>query len=84
MVEHKNDPFIQKIIYDAMSSFIEYQILPYEEARHSELNFIGSIAHIYEDVIRSAAAQYHLTVGHIIRKPIDNVVDYHKKYLINK
>ncbi|MGV0924801.1 ATPase [Empedobacter tilapiae] len=82
VVEHKNDPFIQKIIYDAMSSFIEYQILPYEEARHSELNFIGSIAHIYEDIIRAVAAEYHLTVGHIIRKPIDNVVDYHKKYLI--
>ena len=83
VVEHKDDPFIQKIIYDAMSGFIEYQILPYEEARHSELNFIGSIAHIYEPIIRSVAAEYHLTVGHIIRKPIDNVVEYHKKYLIN-
>ena len=82
VVEHKNDPFIQKIIYDAMSSFIEYQIMPYEEARHSELNFIGSIAHIYEDVIRSVAAEYHLTIGHIIRKPIDNLVGYHKNYLI--
>jgi len=82
VVEHRNDPFIQKIIYDAMCGFIEYQILPYEEARYSELNFIGSIAHIYEDIIRAAAAEYHLTVGHIIRKPIDNVVDYHKKYLI--
>ncbi|WP_313376464.1 ATPase [Chishuiella sp.] len=83
VLEHRNDPFVQKIIYDAMSSFIEYQILPYEEARQSELNFIGSIAYIYEDIIRSVAAQYHLNVGHIIRKPIDNIVDYHKKYLIN-
>ncbi|WP_313384504.1 ATPase [Chishuiella sp.] len=83
VLEHRNDPFVQKIIYDAMSSFIEYQILPYEESRQSELNFIGSIAYIYEDIIRSVAAQYHLNVGHIIRKPIDNIVDYHKKYLIN-
>lgn len=83
VVEHKDDPYIQRIIYDAMRGFIEYQILPYEEARHSELNFIGSIAHIYEQIIRSVAAEYHLTVGHIIRKPIDNVVEYHKKYIIN-
>ena len=83
VVEHKDDAFIQKLIYDAMTGFIEYQILPYEEARHSELNFIGSIAHIYEPIIRSVAAQHHLTVGHIIRKPIDNVVEYHKNYLIN-
>lgn len=84
VVEHKDDPYIQKIIYDAMTGFIEYQILPYEEARHSELNFIGSIAHIYEPIIRSVAAQYHLTVGHIIRKPIDNLVEYHKNYLITE
>jgi glucosamine kinase len=83
VLEHKDDPYIQRIIYDAMKSFIEYQILPYEEARFSELNFIGSIAHIYEPIIRSVAADYHLTVGHIIRKPIDNVVEYHKQYLIN-
>jgi len=83
VVEHKDDPYIQRIIYDAMKSFIEYQILPYEEARSSELNFIGSIAHIYEAIIRSVAAEFHLTVGHIIRKPIDNVVEYHKQYLIN-
>lgn len=84
VLEHKDDPFIQKLIYDAMSSFIEYQILPYEEARHSELNFIGSIAHIYQDIIRSVAAENHLTVGHIVRKPIDNLVQYHIDYLINK
>ena len=66
-----------------MKSFIEFQILPYEEARQSELNFIGSIAHIYEPIIRSVAAEFHLSVGHIIRKPIDNIVEYHRQYLIN-
>ncbi len=84
IAKHKQDPFIQKIIYDAMKSFMENQIMPYPEARSSELNFIGSIAYYYEDIIRAAAAEYHFNVGHIVQKPIDNLVQYHIDYLLNK
>ncbi|WP_395091566.1 BadF/BadG/BcrA/BcrD ATPase family protein [Vaginella massiliensis] len=81
--EHQQDPYIQRLIYDSMRAFLEVQILPYAQARSSELNFIGSIAHFYENIIRAAAAEFHLSVGHIIRKPIDNLVNYHIKYLLN-
>ena len=30
-----------------MKNFFEYQVLPYEEAREAEINFIGSIAYYY-------------------------------------
>lgn len=81
--EHQQDPYIQRLIYDSMKAFIEVQILPYPQARESELNFIGSIAHYYEETIKAAAAEFHLKVGHIIRKPIDNLVNYHIQYLLN-
>ena len=82
--EHKREPFIQNLIYSAMSDFFDAQVMPIPEARFSEVNFIGSVAYYYEDIIRSVAATYHLEVGHVVRKPIDNVVDYHKKYILNK
>lgn len=81
--EHKDEPFIQNLIYTSMSDFFENQVLPNPEARFSEINFIGSVAHYYEDIIRAVAANFHLEVGHIVRKPIDNLVDYHKKYILN-
>ena len=80
--EHKNEPFIENLIYTSMSEFFENQVLPNPEARYSEVNFIGSVAHYYEDIIRAAAAVHHLKIGHIVRKPIDNLVEYHKNYIL--
>ena len=82
--EYKEEPFIQNLIYTSMEAFFENQVLPNPEARFSEVNFIGSVAHYYEEIIRTVAAVYHLEVGHIVRKPIDNLVDYHKKYIFSK
>lgn len=82
--EHKEEPFFQNLVYDCMREFFDNQVLPNPEARFSEVNFIGSVAHYYEEIIRAAAAEMHLDVGHIVRKPIDNVVDYHKKYILSK
>jgi N-acetylglucosamine kinase-like BadF-type ATPase len=81
--EYKNETFIQNLIYTSMHDFFENQVIPNPEARFSEVNFIGSVAHYYEDIIRSVAADFHLEVGQIVRKPIDNIVDYHKKYILN-
>lgn len=81
--EYKEEPFMRNLIYTAMSDFFENQVLPNPEARFSEVNFIGSVAYYYEDTIRSVASNFHLKVGHIVQKPIDNLVDYHKKYILN-
>lgn len=81
--ENKQEPFIQNLIYTSMEAFFENQVLPNPEARFCEVNFIGSVAHYYEDIIRSAAARFHLEIGHIVQKPIDALVDYHRKYILN-
>lgn len=82
--ENKKHTFMQNLIYNSMKDFFENQVLPNPESRFSELNFIGSIAHFFEDEIRSAAASFHLEVGQIVRKPIDSLVNYHIKYILNQ
>ncbi len=82
--ENKSEPYIQNMVYDSMREFFENQVIPHHEARFSEVNFIGSVAHYYEEIIRAAAAELHLEVGQIVRKPIDSIVDYHKKYILSK
>jgi hypothetical protein len=72
------------MIFDEMKNFFEYQVLPYDEAREAEINFIGSIAFVYEDILRSAAAELNLTVGKIVQRPIESLVEYHKKYIFNQ
>ena len=83
VVQRKQHPYFQNMVFDEMKNFFEYQVLPYEEAREAEINFIGSIAYYYEDVLRAAAAELNLTVGHIVQKPIESLVEYHKKYILH-
>ena len=83
VVQRKQHPYFQNMVFDEMKNFFEYQVLPYEEAREAEINFIGSIAYYYEDVLRAAAAELNLTVGHIVQKPIESLVEYHTKYIFN-
>lgn len=84
VVQRKQHPYFQNMVFDEMKNFFEYQVLPYEEAREAEINFIGSIAYYYEDVLRAAAAELNLSVGHIVQKPIESLVEYHKKYIFNQ
>lgn len=84
VAERKSHPYFQNMIFDEMKNFLEYQVLPYPEAREAEINFIGYIAFIYEDVLKSAAAELNLNVGTVVKKPIESLVDYHKKYILNQ
>lgn len=79
---HKQEPFIQKIIYDSLNEFIENQILIYPETGYVKLNFVGSIAYYYKDILNSVTSKYHLKIGQIIRKPINNLVNYHINKII--
>mgnify|MGYP006184113331 FL=1 len=70
------------MVFEEMKNFFEYQVIPYEEAKDVEINFIGSIAYYYENVLRSVATELNLNVGHVVQKPIESLVDYHIKYIL--
>lgn len=82
VADHKYEPFMQKLVYDSLREFFLNQVLPYPEARNSEINFIGSVAYYYEETLKSVAAEFHLTIGIVVRKPIDSLVQYHKLYIL--
>lgn len=82
VVERKDHPYFQKMVFEEMLNFFDYQVLPYEESKNAEISFIGSIAYYYEDILRSAAAELNLNVGQIVQKPIESLVDYHIKYIL--
>ncbi|AKK72997.1 ATPase [Chryseobacterium sp. P1-3] len=82
VIERKEHPYFMDMVFEEMKSFFEYQVLPYQEAQEAEINFIGSIAYYYENILRSVATELHLNVGHVVQKPIESLVDYHIKYIL--
>ncbi|CAD7802225.1 hypothetical protein CHRY9390_00897 [Chryseobacterium aquaeductus] len=82
VVERKDHPYFIQMVSEEMKNFFEYQVLPYEESKESEINFIGSIAYYYENILRSVASELNLNVGHVVQKPIESLVNYHIKYIL--
>ncbi|MCY0979223.1 ATPase [Chryseobacterium wangxinyae] len=82
VVERKDHPYFVQMVSEEMKNFFEYQVIPYEESKESEINFIGSIAYYYENILRSVASELHLNVGHVVQKPIESLVNYHIKYIL--
>ena len=82
VVTRKTHPYFQNMVFDEMKNFFDYHVLPYSESATAEINFIGSIAFYYEDILRAAAAELNLNVGYIVQKPIESLVNYHKKYIL--
>jgi len=76
--------YFYKIITEGFQEFVENRVLCFPEAQNVPVHFIGSIAYFSEDIIRAAVWPYHLTVGNIVRRPIDGIIDYYRKEFIGK
>lgn len=84
ILARKSHPYLQHLVFEEIKNFLDYQVLPYEESKNCDINFIGSIAHYYEDILRAAAAEMHLTVGKVVQKPVESLAEYHLKYILPK
>jgi Predicted N-acetylglucosamine kinase len=84
IVDRKTHPYFQNFIYKELKNFLEFQVMPYEECRESEINFIGSIAYFFEDSLRAAASDFHFRIGTVVQRPIESLVNYHRDYIIPK
>jgi len=76
--------YFYKIITEGFQEFVENRVLCFPEAQNVPVHFIGSIAYFSEDIIRAAVWPYHLTVGNIVRRPIDGIIDYYRNEVIKK
>jgi len=77
----KDNPFIQELISQEFKNYVKFQILPYKEAKNTEVNFIGSVAYIYQDILEKVIIEHDLNFGSVVRRPIENLVKYHVDYI---
>ncbi len=65
------------LITEGIKKFIENRVMCFQEAQNVPIHFIGSIAHFSQDIIRDALLPYHLTMGNIVRRPIEGIINYY-------
>lgn len=77
LIEHKDHPYMQNIIMNGLDRFIKHQILQFKDAKDIPVHFVGSIAHFLQEEIKHKMDEYGLTMGAVVKRPIDGLVDYH-------
>ncbi|MDN3724065.1 N-acetylglucosamine kinase [Aequorivita sp. SDUM287046] len=70
--------YFYKLIKEGISIFIENRIVCYEQAHHVPIHFIGSIAHFSKEIIQECFSEKNLTLGNIVQRPIDGLIDYYR------
>ena len=75
--ENRNHPMIQDLILNTLDDFFNLHILCYKNYKEAEINFIGSVAYFLSEEINLTLKKYKCKKGVIIKRPINNLVNYH-------
>jgi N-acetylglucosamine kinase-like BadF-type ATPase len=79
MFEFKDEKYIKRIMKKGFQEFFKYRILPFEKDAQTPLYFIGSIAYYFREILEKIAKKNNLKVTDVIQRPIDSLLEYHKK-----
>ncbi|AWG26430.1 N-acetylglucosamine kinase [Flavobacterium kingsejongi] len=77
LIQNKNEPFFQTIIFDAMETFVENYIRQYDNCAEVKVHFVGSIAFYLKEELKVVLDRNGLQLGNVLRRPIDGLIEYH-------
>lgn len=80
----KSEQYVQDMIHEGLSKFIDIHVKCFRDADTVKSNFIGSVAHYQEDILRDVAQAKDVRIGKILKKPIDGLYEYHLKHYFSK
>lgn len=76
--EYKNHPYMANLLKSSFDEFLRRNIVHYDYKKY-EVNFVGSIAYYYREILEKAVAANGMRMGKVLRGPIDGLVAYHKE-----
>lgn len=76
MSPNKEHPFIVDLLYSGFIEFIQTNIQSYPDYKDYNCHFVGSIAYHFQDILHEACDKYDVTVGKILKRPIDDLFRY--------
>lgn len=80
----KHTDYVQQMIHDGMRAFLLRHVCCFKNYREVKTNFVGSIAYYFQDILKEEAAKLGITVGNVIKKPIDGLVEFHLNHAIQQ
>lgn len=78
LVENRGHYMIENIIEDGLNDFFFTHLCKYKEVWTMPVNFIGSVAFGFKDVLQQLCNSYEFELGKIMKNPMQGLVDYHR------
>lgn len=77
LAENRGHYMIENIIEDGLNDFFFNHLYKYRETWILPINFIGSVAFGFKDILQELCNTYELELGNILQKPMDGLIKYH-------
>lgn len=78
LIENRGHFMIENIIEDSINDFFFNHVYKYRESWTMPINFVGSVAYGFRDVLAEMCKDYELKLGKVIKSPMDGLIKYHK------
>lgn len=76
--EHLDIPEIHGLVKHQFDLFFKRNVSNYRKYNDCSVNFVGSVAYFYQDILREAADEAGYVISKIIRSPMDGLIEYHR------
>lgn len=77
LVENRGHYMIENIIEDGFNEFFFHHVYKYKESWTMPVNFIGSVAFGFRDVLKEMCASYELQLGKVLKDPMEGLIEFH-------
>ena len=79
LAENRGHYMIENIIEDGLNDFFFTHICKFRESWTLPIHFVGGVAYGFRDVVQELCRTYEFEEGKILQKPMDGLVEYHRK-----
>ncbi|MGN6617575.1 MAG: N-acetylglucosamine kinase [Ilyomonas sp.] len=77
LAENRGHYMVENIIEDGLNDFFFTHLCKYNESWKNPINFVGSVAYGFQDVIKNLCSSYEFEPGIILKKPMDGLINFH-------
>lgn len=78
LAENRGHYMVENIIEDGFNDFFFNHIYKYRESWSLPINFVGSIAYVFKDVLKELCISYELKLGKVLKNPMEGLIRYHQ------
>jgi glucosamine kinase len=78
LAENRGHYMIENILEDGLNDFYFQHLCKYGEVWKTPVNFVGSVAFGFKDILQDLCNSYEFELGTVMKNPMPGLVNYHK------